>query len=133
MFGTQIDDPVTMTTPPKADPVVTGAKIRGFQIDPIRPPLTLVCVVCAPLDSLVDSPAEIRCLNHPQLNEKTSAYESFINQNRYCQCYNDLVQLSQQQDLSLSSSSLKYIIRGGSTNQQIILRVHFIMFVTSVS
>ena len=34
MFGTQIDDPVTMTTPPKADPVVTGAKIHGLQIDP---------------------------------------------------------------------------------------------------
>ena len=36
MFGTQIDDPVTTTTPLKADPVVTGAKIHGFQIDPIR-------------------------------------------------------------------------------------------------
>ena len=35
MFGTQIDDPVTMTTPLKADPVVTGAKIHGLQIDPI--------------------------------------------------------------------------------------------------
>ena len=32
MFGTQIDDPVTMTTPLKADPVVTGAHIHGFQI-----------------------------------------------------------------------------------------------------
>ena len=39
MFGTQIDDPVTMTTPPKADPVVTGVNIRGSQIDPIRPPV----------------------------------------------------------------------------------------------
>ena len=27
MLGTQIDDPVTMTTPLKADPVVTGGKI----------------------------------------------------------------------------------------------------------
>ena len=35
MFGTQIDDPVTTTTPLKADPVVTGSKIRGSRIDPI--------------------------------------------------------------------------------------------------
>ena len=35
MFGTQIDDPVTMTTPLKADPVVTGAKIYGLQIGEI--------------------------------------------------------------------------------------------------
>ena len=39
MFGTQIDDPVTMTTPPRADPVVTGAKIRGFQIGVIWLPV----------------------------------------------------------------------------------------------
>ena len=39
MFGTQIDDPVTTTTPLKADPVVTGSKIHGFLMDPIRPPV----------------------------------------------------------------------------------------------
>ena len=33
MFGAQIDNPVTTTTPLKADPVATGAKIHGFQID----------------------------------------------------------------------------------------------------
>ena len=35
MFGTQTDDPVTMTTPLKADPIVTGAKIHGLQIGEI--------------------------------------------------------------------------------------------------
>ena len=35
MLGTQIDDPVTMTTSLEADLVVTGAKIHGFQIDSI--------------------------------------------------------------------------------------------------
>ena len=39
MFGTQIDDPVTMTTPPKADSVVTGAKIYGLQIGEIWLPV----------------------------------------------------------------------------------------------
>ena len=39
MFGTLIDDPMTMTTPLKADPVVTGAKIHGFQIGEIWLPV----------------------------------------------------------------------------------------------
>ena len=34
MFGTQIDDPVTTTTPLKADLIVTGTNIHGLQIDP---------------------------------------------------------------------------------------------------
>ena len=39
MLGTQIDDPVTMTTPLKADPIVTGAKIHGLQIGAIWLPV----------------------------------------------------------------------------------------------
>ena len=39
MFGTQIDDPVTMTTSLEADLVVTGSKIHGVQIDSIGLPV----------------------------------------------------------------------------------------------
>ena len=39
MFGTKIDDPVTMTTSLEADLVVTGSKIHGFQIDSIGLPV----------------------------------------------------------------------------------------------
>ena len=46
MFGTQIDDPVTTTTPLKADPVVTGSKIHGFQIDPIQLPDSEAPTLC---------------------------------------------------------------------------------------
>ena len=35
MFGTQIDDSMTVTTPPKANPRVIGTKIYGLQVDPI--------------------------------------------------------------------------------------------------
>ena len=63
MFGTQIDDPVTATTPLKADPVVTGAKIHGFQIDPIQPPVD-PCLCC--LRPLVDkSTCTCTCSTNP--------------------------------------------------------------------
>ena len=39
MFGTQIDDPVTMTTTLEADLVVTGSKIHEVQIDSIGLPV----------------------------------------------------------------------------------------------
>ena len=39
MFGTQIDDPVTTTTPLEADLVVTGSNIHGVQIDSIGLPV----------------------------------------------------------------------------------------------
>ena len=39
MFGTQIDDPVTMTTSLATDLVVTGSKIHGVQIDSIGLPV----------------------------------------------------------------------------------------------
>ena len=39
MFGTQIDDSVTVTTPSEADLVVTKVKIHRFQIDPEWPPV----------------------------------------------------------------------------------------------
>ena len=35
MFGTQIDDSMTVTTPPKANLIVIGTKIYGLQVDPI--------------------------------------------------------------------------------------------------
>ena len=39
MFGTQIDDSVTVTTPSEADLVVTKVKIHRFQIDSIGLPV----------------------------------------------------------------------------------------------
>ena len=39
MFGTQIDDSVTVTTPSEADLAVTKVKIHRFQIDPIGLPV----------------------------------------------------------------------------------------------